>query len=116
MHEKNVGISPRKIYTLEDKLDLYHKFQQARLTKDEFRKIHGLSNYMLNKLIQECSLTNSTSAFSPVQIKHHSTSGVNLMSLSITFNCSAIQINLDIPEHKLVSFIQEMGCATTIIR
>ena len=85
----------------------------------DFCKAHGISKSALYQWTNKFKKENHGAVFSPLQIQSNPSNlsePTDMAELTIVFHNNPMQFSVSIPMRGLVSFIQEMGYATTIVR
>lgn len=91
-------------------------WEKSGMNQIAFCKANGISKSALYKWIKGFKKEDNVSGFSLlVSQKQSSLKQVDLIQLNICF-LNQIQLSIAMPEHRLVSFIQELGYATAVIR
>jgi hypothetical protein len=104
-------------FSLEERKNYYLAWKQSQLNTTQFCEAHEISKSALYQWIKAFEKENNDSDFSPLIIDHKSSAiSTTIIPLTIAFSNTTMQITIQMPEHHLVSFIQEMGHETTIIR
>jgi transposase-like protein len=117
MSENQINRHSKKKFSSEERKNYYIAWKKSELNTTDFCKAHSISKSALYKWTKEFEKENDDSEFSPLIIdKKSSVTSANIIQLNIAFSNNPVQISIEILEHHLVSFIQEMGYATAIIR
>lgn len=107
---------PKRNFSLEEKRNYYIAWEKSEMTKDAFCKANGVSKSALYQWIKEFKKENNCIGFSPLVLdKQPPIKQTDTIQLNICFP-NQMQLTVTIPEHRLVSFIQEISYATTVIR
>jgi transposase-like protein len=117
MSENQINRHSKKHFSSEERKNYYIAWKKSELNTTDFCKAHGISKSALYKWTKELEKENNDSGFLPLIIdKKLSVTSANIIKLNIAFSNNPMQISIEMPEQHLVSFIQEMGHATAIIR
>ena len=113
---KNPRRNQRK-FSLEDKRNYCIAWEKSGLNQGDFCKENGISTSALYQWNKTFKKENQGIGFSPLALARPSSikKQVDMVQLSVCFP-NQIQLSLNMPEHRLVSFIQELGYAITVIR
>jgi hypothetical protein len=78
--------------------------------------VNGISKSALYQWSKKFKKEDNGFGFSPIVLdKQPSIKQANMIKLNICF-LNQMQLSIAIPEHRLISFIQELGYATAVIR
>lgn len=117
MNEKQINRKPKKSFSIEEKRNYWIAWKKSGINQSEFCKANGISRSAFYQWSQVFKEEGSEVGFSPLVIdKQLSVNSTDIIQLNIAFTHSSLQLNLAIPECRLVSFIQEISHATTIVR
>ena len=117
MSENQIKKRSKKKFSLEERKNYYLAWKESVLTTARFCKTHGISKSALYKWDKEFEKENNGSDFLPLIIdKKSSITSTNIIQLTIAFSDRPMQISIEMPEHHLVPFIQEMSYAAATIR
>lgn len=123
MNEKQSIPSVKKRYRKysdEDKRNYYKAFKKSGMNPIDFCKAHGISKSALYQWTNKFKKDNHDSDFSPLRFKNNppnlSEKQTDVAQLTVVFRDNPMQLSVSIPVHRLASFIQEIGDATTVIR
>jgi transposase-like protein len=117
MIKKQITKNRKKKYSLEERNNYCMTWEKSELNQIDFCKAHGISRSAFYRWLKEFKKDDNDVGFSPLMIKEKTpVSSSELIQLNISFANHHMQLSLAMPEHRLVSFIQEIGYATTIIR
>ncbi len=117
MSENEMKRCSKKKFSLEERKNYYLAWKETKLNTTNFCKTHRISKSALYSWTKEFEKENDDSGFSPIIIdKKLPAASTNTIQLTIGFKNTAMEINIEIAEHQLVSFIQEIGYAAAIIR
>jgi len=102
--------------SLEEKRNYYAAWKESGMSRITFCKMNGISKSALYQWSKEFNKECQGSGFSPlVAEKPSPLKQADTIQLTICV-LNQMQISIAMPEHRLVSFIQELGYATAIIR
>jgi transposase-like protein len=108
-----------KTFSEQEKRDYYKAWESSGMHKSRFCKEHGLpvdAFYCWHKMFRKRSLSAESKQFSPVIIKHTSPNlQQNMTQLELQLP-NQTKLLITLRENQLVSFIQELCHAVTIIR
>ena len=117
MSENQINQRSKRKFTEEERKNYYLAWKQSELNTTEFCKTHGISKSALYTWTRHFEKKMNGPDFTPILIKDSpSLKSIDKIALTIAFNSSSLQVSLEVPEHRLVSLIQEIGHAATIIR
>lgn len=107
----------KRKYSQEEKNNFCTAWEQSGVSQIDFCKAHGVSRSAFCQWLKEFKKESKALDFSPLIIEEKTAAAsTELMSLNIGFANHSLQLSLVIPEHRLVSFILEIGYAITIVR
>ena len=107
-HNRNLSTEEKRNYCLA--------WKRSEMRQDIFCKTHGISKSALYQWSKEYKKENKAMGFSPLILSDPtSTKPVDIIHLSICLP-NQMQLNIEMPEHRLAAFIQEVSNATTAIR
>ena len=104
---RNLGVEEKRNYCIA--------WKKSGMNQLDFCKANGISKSALYKWNKEVEKENKGIDFSPIALKdklHKKETGV--IQLNIEYP-NHIMLSISIPEYRLLSFIQEIGYATTTI-
>lgn len=118
MNDSQMNSRPKRKYAEEERRSYYTAWKQSKLNTTEFCRMHGISKSTLHSWVRSFEREKSVPGFTPLIIKDEpSSKAINKIALTIAFNNGSLQqVSLEVSEHRLVSLIQEIGHAATIIR
>lgn len=117
MSEIKIIRGSKRKFTMEEKRNYYEAWKESELNTIEFCKMHDISKSSLYKWSRRFEKEKGEATFTPILIKDSPPlKSIDKVALTIVFNNGPLQVNLEVPEHRLVSLIQEMSHATTIVR
>jgi transposase-like protein len=115
----------KRNFSLDEKRNYCMAWKRSTMSQDHFCKTNGISKSALynwvkafkkNKEDKENNDHDHDLAFSPAALENPSSlKQAGGIELRLCFQ-NQMQLNITMPEHRLVSFIQEMSYATAIIR
>ena len=110
-------------YSKDDKRNYYKAFKKSGLHPIDFCKANGISKSALYKWSKKFQNEDDDFDFSPLIVKSNSRSPLkqtqntnDTLQLSIAFTDNPMRLSVSMAAHQLVSFIQEISDATTIVR
>ncbi len=122
MNEKTSNKNPRrpkKISSLEEKRNYCIAWKKSGMSQIDFCNLNGISKssfYQWNKRFKTEFKIDTHAGFSPLVLGEKSLpKQMDIIQLTIYFS-NQIQLSLGLPEHSLVSLIQELGYATATVR
>src|SRR5579863_8716533 len=111
---KNSRHSNRNI-SMEEKKNYCTAWKKSGMNQFDFCKMNGISKSALYKWNKEFEKENKGIDFSPIVVKdklHEEQAGV----IQLNIECpNHIRLSISIPEYRLISFIQEIGYATSTV-
>jgi transposase-like protein len=111
---KNNRHSNRSL-SVEEKRNYCIAWKKSGMNQLDFSKANGISKSALYKWNKEFEKENKDIEFSPITLKdkpHDEQTGV----IQLNIECpNHIRLSISIPEYRLISFIQEIGYATSTI-
>ena len=112
--KKNSRPSNRTL-SREEKRNYCTAWKKSRMNQRDFCKINGISKSALYKWNKEFEKENKNDEFSPIVLKdkvHENETGV----IQLNIECpNHIRLSISIPEYRLLSFIKEIGYATSTV-
>lgn len=115
-NQSNNRHSKRK-FSLEEKRNYYMSWKKSGMNQTDFCKVNKISRSAFYQWSKVFKKENDDLSFSPLLIEKKSPlKQVDMIQLNIGFANHPMQLSIAVPEHRLVSFIQEIGYATTIVR
>lgn len=106
----------KRAFSQEEKRKYYLAWEASGLNQADFCKINGMSKSSLSNWINEFKKEDNGLGFSPlVSDKQPFIKQAEMIQLNICFP-NQMQLSMAMPEHRLVSFIQELSNAVTIVR
>lgn len=107
---------PKRNFNAEEKRKYCIAWEKSGMKQADFCKTHEISKSALYKWVKEFKKENDDLGFSPLIVKKQPTAKqAKIVQLNICFP-NQMQLNMAMPEHCLVSFIQELGYAIAVIR
>jgi hypothetical protein len=107
---------PPRNFSLEEKRNYCIEWKKSGMNQIDFCKTNEISKSALYQWIKEFRKEENGLGFSPLVVeKKSSAKQTDIIQLSIFFP-NQIQLSIAMPEHRLVSFIQEIGYAAAVIR
>jgi transposase-like protein len=101
--------------SVEEKRNYCIAWKKSGMSQLDFSKANGISKSVLYQWNKEFEKENKGIEFSPIVLKDKSQSKeTGIIQLNI--DCpNHIRLSISIPEYRLISFIQEIGYATSTI-
>ena len=107
---------PKRNLSLQEKRNYCMAWEKSGINQIDFCKANGISKSALYQWSKEFKKEDKNVGFSPlVSEKPSVIKQTDRIQLNICF-LNQIQLSIAMPEHRLVSFIQELGYATAVIR
>jgi transposase-like protein len=117
MTENQITRHPKRRFSREERRNYYIAWKKSELNQTDFCKAHGISRSALFQWSKEFKKEDNDFGFSPLMIEKKSpVKSTDMIQLNIAFTNHHMQLSLVMPEHRLVSFIQEIGYAVAIVR
>lgn len=106
---------PKRRFSLEEKRNYCIAWKKSGMSQIAFCKAYGVSKSALHSWYKEFNQEDKGSGFSPLVSEQSPLKRAEMAQLTIGFP-NQMQLSITLPEQRLVSFIQELSCATAIIR
>lgn len=108
---------PKRKFSAEEQRNYCIAWEKSELNRSDFCKAHGISRSTLYQWTKEFKKEDNDLGFSPLIIeKKPPAKPTDMIQLNIVFTNNHMQLSIAMPEHRLVSFVQEIGYATTVVR
>jgi len=115
----------KRNFSLNEKRNYCLEFERSKMNQIDFCKMQGISKSALynwiklfkkNKGKNQANNNQGDLVFSPLVLeKIPSEKQTDITQLTLIFQ-NQMQLSINMPEHRLVSFLLELGYATTIVR
>lgn len=117
MNENQNKRRTKRSFTLEEKRNYYIAWKKSGLGATNFCKTYGISRSALHQWNKHFNEEENDVGFLPLTAKQNAPveQQLTIIQLYIYF-ANDLKLAIEMPEHRLVSFIQEIGYATAIVR
>ena len=107
---------PKRSFSIEEKRNYCMAWEKSGMNQSVFCEANRISNSALHKWSKEFKKENNELGFSPLVLEQKPLAKqIDIIQISICFP-NQMQLSIAMPEHGLISFIQELGDATTVVR
>lgn len=115
-NQNNKSYRSKRHFSLEEKRSYYIEWKKSELKTTDFCKTHGISKSALYQWNKEFTKEDTDVDFAPLVLKNQPLpKQTDMVQLNFDFP-NHMQLSIQIPEHRLVSFIHEVSYATTAVR
>lgn len=115
MNENQSNRHTKRKFSVEEKRNYCAEWEKSELNRTAFCQAHGISRSALYQWTNE--FKKEDFGFSPLVIRKKAAAKLtDRVQLNIVFSNNPMQLSIVMPEHRLISFIQEIGYAATIVR
>lgn len=106
----------KRYFSLEEKRNYCETWKKSGAGAKDFCKANGISSSAFYQWNREFKEENPISDFSPLILeKSPAVNQADKIHVSVQFP-NQLLLNMELPENHLISFIQELGYATAVVR
>jgi len=115
MNENNGIRCSNKTLSMEEKRNYCIAWKKSGMSQLAFCKMNGISKSALYNWNKECKKENRGMDFSPIALQEKLDKDETGM-IQLNIECpNQIRLSISIPEYRLITFIQEIGYATSTL-
>jgi transposase-like protein len=116
MNENQISRHSKRKFSEEEKRNYCIAWEKSELNRSDFCKTHDISRSALYQWTKAFKKEDNHLGFSPLVIEKKFPAKLDLIQLTIVFGNNPMQLSIEMPEHRLASFIQDIGYATSVVR